>query len=115
MKDKIIEQYINAWNSEDSKDREEFLRNSFDKNGRYTDPHIPEPVQNIHEMEGIIKIFRSRLPHKLKLMGGIEYHSYVFRFKWQMENNGSVLSNGTFVGEFNTENRLTNIICFIDQ
>ena len=113
MKDKIIQHYIEAWNVKDGEKRMQLLKRSFDKNGRYTDPHIPQRVEDIQQMDAVIEAFNSRLPHQLKLIGEVEFHSYVFRLKWRMEDNGSVLSNGIFVGEFGTGDLITNIICFI--
>ncbi len=114
-KEEIIDQYIQAWNEKSQTKRLEQLALSFTENGIYLDPHIPKPVSNINEMEGIISTFQSRLPHKLVKNSEPEFHNSVFRMQWKMDNNGSVLSYGTFVGEFDEDDKICRVFCFIDE
>jgi hypothetical protein len=111
----IINQYINSWNEKDELKRREILKISFTENGIYLDPHIPKPVSNVEDMNEIIKTFQSRLPHKLVKNSEPEFHNSIFRMQWKMDNEGSVLSYGTFVGEFDETNKITRIFCFIDK
>jgi hypothetical protein len=113
-KEEIINLYIDAWNEKNQAKRIEQLAISFAENGIYIDPHIPKPVSNIREMEGIISTFQGRLPHKLVKNSEPEFHNSVFRMQWKMDNNGSVLSYGTFVGEFGEEGKVCRLFCFID-
>jgi hypothetical protein len=114
-KTEIINQYVHSWNEKDALKRLQLLNKSFAENGIYLDPHIPKPVSNLTEMNGIIKTFQSRLPHKLIKNSEPEFHNSIFRMQWKMDNEGSVLSYGTFVGEFDETNRITRIFCFIDK
>ncbi|MGL4632511.1 MAG: hypothetical protein ACRCVT_15015 [Leadbetterella sp.] len=114
-REKIIAEYFNSWNEKDEMKRKEILEASFTKNGIYLDPHIPKPVSNIDEMNEIIKTFHSRLPHKLVMNSEPEFHNTIFRIQWRMDNEGKVLSYGTFVGEFASENKISRIFCFIDK
>jgi hypothetical protein len=111
----IINQYISAWNEKDELQRKAQLKVCFAINGVYLDPHIPKPVSNVDEMNEIIKIFQSRLPHKLVKNSEPEFHNSIFRIQWKMDNLGSVLSYGTFVGEFDETSKLSRIFCFIDK
>ena len=115
MENSALNDYIKAWNTSDPIERRSLLEESFDKQGRYVDPHIPAPVTNLDQMEEIIKTFRSRLPHKLYAVQRPELHNYAFRLKWKMEDNGTLLSKGTFVGEFNSDDKISNLICFLDS
>jgi hypothetical protein len=114
-KEEIINQYINAWNEKNQTKRLEQLATCFAENGIYLDPHIPKPVSNIAEMEAIISTFQSRLPHKLVKNSQPEFHNSVFRMQWKMDNNGSVLSYGTFVGEFDETGKICRVYAFIDE
>ncbi|WP_167343098.1 hypothetical protein [Nonlabens sp. SY33080] len=111
----ILNKYIEAWNVSSDGERQELLDSSFSANGRYIDPHIPAPVASLEEMKEIIITFRSRLPHHLKMVDEPEFHNYAFRMKWKMEHEGQVLSTGIFVGEYDSQNKINNVICFIDK
>jgi hypothetical protein len=115
QKIEIIEAYINAWNEKEVEKRKQLLKISFAKNGIYLDPHIPKPVSNLSEMEEIIKTFQLRLPHKLVKNSEPEFHNSIFRMQWKMDNEGSVLSYGTFVGEFDEASKINRVYCFIDK
>jgi hypothetical protein len=114
-KQEILNKYFSSWNEKDESKRIELLRNSFSENGIYIDPHIPKPVSNIIEMNTIIATFQSRLSHKLIKNSEPEFHNSIFRIQWKMDNSGSVLSFGTFIGEFDETNKLSRIFCFIDK
>ena len=111
---KAITNYILAWNASDIAERNQLLAKSFSKNGRYVDPHIPQPVTNIEAMKKIIQTFRERLPHKLTLIGEPEFHNHVFRLQWKMVHQGEALSKGIFVGETDETGKIDNLIGFID-
>ena len=113
-KEKAIITYVSAWNADDSKERRRLLQSSFTEEGKYVDPHVPGPAENIQQMEAVIQTFRSRLPHRLSIIGQPELHHQVFRLKWKMDDQGSVLSKGIFVGEFNPDNKIKTVIGFID-
>jgi hypothetical protein len=114
-KEKVIIEYFNSWNEKDELKRKVLLESSFAKNGIYLDPHIPKPVSNIEEMNQIIMTFHSRLPHKLVKNSEPEFHNSIFRIQWKMDDDGSILSYGTFVGEFDEANRINRVYCFIDK
>jgi hypothetical protein len=107
--------YVLAWNSRDNTSRQALLEKCFAQTGSYVDPHIPKPVTNIHEMNTMIATFQSRLPHRLFALGEPEFHNHVFRLKWKLEDEGNILSKGTFTGEFDDENKILTLICFIDN
>jgi hypothetical protein len=114
-KTEIINQYINSWNERGELKRMELLKICFAEKGIYLDPHIPKPVSNLAEMNEMIKTFQTRLPHKLLKNSEPEFHNSIFRMQWKMDNNGSVLSYGTFVGEFDNTNKICRVYCFIDK
>ena len=99
-----IENYIEAWNSDDDKIRYEKLKSSFSITGRYVDQHIKSEIQNIDEMNLLIKNFREKFKHKLILLKPPEVHNSIFRFNWKLEFEESILSRGTFFGKLNKLN-----------
>jgi hypothetical protein len=110
-----INLYFESWNERDENKRLTLLNECFSENGQYADPHIPKPVENLKEMNEIIKIFQSRLPHKLLKISESEINHSAFRIRWEMKNVEHILSNGTFVGEFDASGKIARIYCFIDQ
>jgi hypothetical protein len=111
----IINQYFDTWNEKDNSKRAVKLSLCFSENGIYLDPHIPTPVSNIEEMNAIISTFQSRLPHKLVKNSEPEFHNSIFRIQWKMDNEGAILSYGTFVGEFDFDGKIARVFCFIDK
>jgi hypothetical protein len=110
-----INLYFQSWIEYDENKRLALLNQCFSENGTYTDPHIPKPVENIKEMNELIKTFQARLPHKLLKISEPEMYHATFRLRWEMKNVEHILSNGTFVGEFDSSNKIARIYCFIDQ
>ncbi len=114
-KQQSLELYFTTWNERKDEARGKLLASCFAQNGRYLDPHVPNQTNSIDEMDDIIKLFQSRLPHRLVALKKAEFHHHVFRVRWKMDDKGKVLSEGTFVGEFDLNDRITNLICFIDS
>lgn len=113
--DKPATSYLKAWNERDETKRTTILKTCFSEAGSYIDPHIPNPINNLEEMNEVINIFHSRLPHQLIATSEIESHNNAFRVKWKLEDKGSVLSRGVFIGVVNSENRISQIISFLDK
>ena len=107
--------YLKAWNERDKTKRTAILKSCFSQAGSYVDPHIPNPVNNLEEMNEVINIFHSRLPHQLIAISEVESHNNTFRVKWKLEDKGSVLSRGVFIGVVNSENKISQIISFLDK
>jgi uncharacterized membrane protein HdeD (DUF308 family) len=115
IKIEVLTKYFESWNEKNETIRHELLQNSFSEAGNYLDPHIPKPVESRNAMNEIIRTFQSRLPHKLTQNSEPEFHNSIFRIQWKMENNGNILSYGTFVGEFDEDNKICRVFCFIDK
>jgi hypothetical protein len=110
-----IETYVLAWNATEASNRKTLLEKSFSNNGSYLDEHVPKPISNLEEMNEMITFFRSRLNHQLVVIDAIDFHNNVFRFKWKLENDQGILSNGTFTGEFDSDNKIKKVVGFLDK
>jgi hypothetical protein len=111
---KIIALYVACWNNTNSDSRLENLQNCFAANGTYTDPHAPNPLKSVGEMNDLITFFRSRFTHQLVVIGTPETHHNVFRMCCKLENEQGILNKITMFGEVNTEGVISKIVCFID-
>ncbi len=110
----ILGTYIQAWNTVEAAPRLALLQQCFSEHGTYIDPHVPQELRNLGEMDAMISTFRSRLQHRLLLVSEPETHHHVFRFRWELNLDGSVLSRGTFVGTLGENGLIANVIGFLD-
>jgi hypothetical protein len=109
-----IAQYVACWNDKDSNSRLENLQKCFAVNGIYTDPHAPNLLKSVGELNDLITFFRSRLNHQLLLIGTPEVHHNVFRMRCKLENEQGILNNITMFGEVDDAGFISKIVCFID-
>lgn len=104
-----------CWNNMDGDSRLENLQNCFAGEGTYTDPHAPNPLKSVGEMNDLITFFRSRFTHQLVVIGTAEAHHKVFRIRCKLENEQGILNNITMFGEIDDMGFISKIVCFIDQ
>jgi hypothetical protein len=110
-----ITQYIACWNNSNAQERLLELEKCFAQTGQYVDDHVPNALKNIHEINDLITLFRSRLTHQLIILGAPDFHHHVFRVRCKLENEAGILSRLTFTGSFDAEGKIDNIICFLDK
>jgi hypothetical protein len=113
-----IATYFAAWNAVDLGERNELLAKCFLPTGTYIDPHIRDRIKGIEEMSALITEFRARFKHRLEPTSSIDLHHQVFRVSWQLiDVSGSVLSQGLFCGEMDTDEtaKISRLIGFLDR
>jgi ketosteroid isomerase-like protein len=112
---KPIQDYLAAWNSQTSAERKSLLQSCMTDNAIYIDPHAPEPVQGIDEMQALIEKFRSRFDHKLETEGQVDMHHNVFRLRWRLQrDSGEILLRGLMVGDLTDTGAIERIVQFVD-
>jgi hypothetical protein len=110
-----VQNYLAAWNVQNSEERASLLRNCMTDNAVYIDPHAPKPVHGIDGMQALIEQFRSRFDHKLEPEGQIDTHHNVFRLRWRLQrDSGEVLSRGLMVGDLTDTGVIERIVQFVD-
>jgi hypothetical protein len=112
---RAIQDYLAAWNAHTASERKTLLQGCMVANAIYIDPHAPEPVQGIDEMQALIEKFRSRFDHKLEPQGQVDMHHHVFRLHWRLQrDNGEILSRGLMVGDLSDAGLIERIVQFVD-
>jgi hypothetical protein len=110
-----IQDYLAAWNSQTSAERQSLLQSCMTDNAIYIDPHAPKPVQGIDEMQALIEKFRARFDHKLEPEGQVDMHHNVFRLRWRLQrDSGEILSRGLMVGDLTDAGAIERIVQFVD-
>ncbi|AFZ31897.1 hypothetical protein Glo7428_3418 [Gloeocapsa sp. PCC 7428] len=111
-----IDNYLSAWNATTSNERYSFLINCLATDVIYLDPHIPNPVQGIEEMQALIERFRTLFDHILEPEGDVDMHHNVFRLQWRLQrSNGEILSHGLMIGDLSATGMIERIIHFVDS
>jgi hypothetical protein len=114
MKNKIIENFIAAWNNDDNSERHRLLQLSFSEDGCYVDPHAQNKLKSLNELHFFINKFRISVSSKLSLIGEPEFHHDNFRYTLKMMKADDSYSQATFVGEFEN-NKIKTITGFSDS
>jgi hypothetical protein len=110
-----IQDYLAAWNSQTSADRQRLLQGCMTTDAIYIDPHAPEPVHGIDGMQALMEKFRSLFDHKLEPEGPVDMHHHVFRLRWRLQReSGEILSRGLMVGDLTDTGVITRIVQFVD-
>lgn len=111
-----IDNYLAAWNTKSSDERRSLLVNCLTNDVIYVDPHIPNPVQGIEELQALIERFRKLFDHILESEGNIDMHHNVFRLQWRLQrSNGEILSRGLMVGDLSATGMIERIVHFVDS
>ena len=113
---KIIEDYVVAWNSSDSIERATIMERILADDCQYFDSHMPEPIVGNESHSSFIDRFKGKFPDlKLNLTANVDSHHDYFRFKWQMvKGDGNVFIQGAFFGDIK-ESQITKLVGFVDS
>lgn len=110
-----IQDYLAAWNSQTSAERQSLLQGCMTDNAIYIDPHAPGPVHGIEGMRSLMEKFRSLYDHKLESEGAVDMHHNVFRLRWRLQrDSGEILSRGLMVGDLTDTGLIERIVQFVD-
>ena len=113
----IVQDYISAWNSTDSKERISLMTKVIAENCVYVDSHLPDPIIGKAKHCHFIDRFKDKFPDlSLKLLAAPDLHHGYFRFSWQISKpNGNIFTQGSFFGEINEQNKITKLVGFVDE
>jgi hypothetical protein len=114
---RIIQDYVSAWNSANREERVKLMTEVLAENCLYVDSHLPDPLSNSELHCQFIDRFRAKFPDlSLKLVSSPDLHHGYFRFNWQMlKSDGDLFTQGSFFGEINEENKITKLVGFVNE
>lgn len=111
----VLRDYLAGWNAPDADTRHGLLANATVRDVVYIDPHIPEPLKGLPELEAHIATFRLTFDHKLEAALPADVHHNVLRARWRLKlQEGEEMSRGILVADLGKDGRLTRIIHFVD-
>ncbi len=113
----IIDTYVLGWNSNNSEQRKELMKQVLTQDCLYFDSHLPEPTEGKDLHCQFIDRFRSKFDDlSLKLTSTPTTHHGYFRFTWQMvKADQSIFVQGNFFGELDQEDKITKLVGFVDS
>jgi hypothetical protein len=113
-----ITAYLDIANLTDPSERTTRLTSIAAADVTYTDPHAPNVISGIGELDAFLTMFRDRVPHvQFEPARTPDVFHHAFRQPWRMidTTTGALFSTGTFAGTTNTDGKLNLILGFIDQ
>jgi hypothetical protein len=115
--ERIIQDYLSAWNSSNKEERITLMTKVLAENCVYVDSHLPESITNRELHCQFIDRFRDKFPDlSLKLVSSPDSHHGYFRFSWQMlKLNGDIFTQGSFFGEIDDRDRITKLVGFVNK
>lgn len=109
--EKLIAEYMAAWNEADTATRQTILQLIWTDEGRYTDPR--SDGQGQEALNQIIGGFHQAAPgSRFSLDGSIDYHHDCLRFAWALKLPDGSTVHGMDFGEVSDDNRLSRIVGF---
>ena len=111
--ERVIDQYISAWNETDSVTRRELNSRTSAEDGSYVDPLISGLS---HEgIDAMIASVQTQFPgYRFRRAGKLDAHNNVVRFSWELgPEDGPALAGGVDFGVI-VEDRLQSITGFLD-
>jgi hypothetical protein len=111
----VIHHYFHAWNASNPQERQNALNQSFAADATYVDPHAGS-LQGINALQTLIEQFRAKFSHPLEATGHVDIHHHIFRLPWRLgDARTGILSQGLFVGMFNAEHKIGQLLVFLDK
>ena len=113
---RIIQDYISAWNSSSSEERTIIINRVLAEDCLYADSHLPDPITGKQSHCLFIDRFKDKFPDlNLKLVSPPDLHHNYFRFNWQiLKSDGNLFTQGSFFGEINEQQQITKLVGFVD-
>ena len=117
MIEKIIKDYVDAWNSSDSQARINLMDKVLAESCLYLDSHLPDPITGKEPHCLFIDRFKSKFPDlRLNLVASPDSHHGYFRFQWQMlKGDDELFIQGSFFGEVNEQQQITKLVGFVNK
>jgi hypothetical protein len=109
--DKVVNDYLAAWNERDATARRALLERVWYAEGSYVDPQAA--ATNRNELEKMIAGFQASNPEAhFILRGGVDQHHGHVRFYWTLRLGPGREMAGMDYGEVDGAGRLTKIVGF---
>ena len=112
----VVDRYIAVWNEPDADARRRAVAGLWTEDGTYTDPLVA--AEGRREIEGVISGAREQFPgHVFKLMGEVDAHHDVARFRWGLvpDGGGESVVVGFDVAVVTDDGRVRNVYGFLDK
>ncbi len=112
--DRVVSDYLAAWNTADPSARARHLRAAFSEDGSYCAP--AQQAQGRAGMEDCIRHFRSSNPGaRIVVLGGIAHHGGRLRVAWAwLDAGGGVTLRGSDFAELDPQGRIGRLTVFYD-
>ena len=112
----MVERYIAVWNEPDADARSRAVAELWTQDGTYTDPLAD--VEGHEAIEAVISGAREQFPgHLFKLIGDVDAHHDIVRFRWELvaEGGDESVVEGFDVAVAARDGRLSNVYGFLDK
>ena len=110
--EKIVRQYMAAWNEPDDAARRALLGQCWSEGGVYLDPNVSLAGRDALATR-IGEVLASRPGARLEFMSGIDIHHNVVRFLWRLVRaDGTSGDTSIDFGEVDPDGRLVRIVGF---
>lgn len=115
--ERIIEDYVSAWNSSSLEERKTLLSNILAEDCLYVDSHLPNPIIGKEAHGLFIERFKAKFPDlSLNMTASPDLHHGYFRFNWQIVKvDGNIFTVGSFFGAINKENKISKLVGFVNE
>jgi hypothetical protein len=112
----LVERYIDAWNETDPEARRAAVAALWSEDGTYVDPLAS--VAGHEAIAELIGAAQAQVPgHVFRLLGDVDAHHEVVRFRWELvpESGGESLVVGSDVAVTGGDGRLATVVGFLDK
>jgi hypothetical protein len=112
----VVDRYIAVWNEPDANARRRAVAELWTEDGTYTDPLAA--AEGPEAIEAVIAAAREQFPgHVFKLIGDIDAHHDIVRFRWELvpESGDESVVVGFDVAVAASNGSLRNVYGFLDK
>ena len=112
----LVERYIDAWNETDPEARRTAVAALWAEDGTYVDPLAS--VAGHEELAQLIGAAQAQVPgHVFRLLGDVDAHHEVARFRWELvpDGGGESVVVGFDVAVTGEDGRLASVVGFLDK
>ena len=107
----VIDRMLDVWNEKNPDLVLDRLSAVLSEDVVFTDPTIT--THGLVEFEANVRGFRAKYPHAvISRTSGIDAHSNLHRYTWQISMNGKAVLSGFDVSEHNSEGKICKVLGF---
>lgn len=108
-----VDRYLEAWNETDPDRRWGLVHAAVAPEAVYLDPST-DPVEGQPALAAYIGLVRAQVADRLEAAGPIDAHHRHLRMSWRLVGDDGAGATGLLVGTVDRENRLVQIVHFVD-